>query len=1032
MRVRERLVGTCLIVTAFIRKSVQAMVIIFFMHGHLEFASADSPAVEQDPTRTTIVQRSLPLSTEQSLDAFEIAEGFEIELVACEPLVIDPITIRFDDRGRMWVVEMIDYPDGPPGGAPYRGRIKILEDLNEDGYFETSHLFADKLVFPTGLQPFQQGVIVTLAGEIAYLADTDDDCVCDQRETWFTGFSKENEQLRANHPTWTLENQIHVASGLRGGEIHANDARWPAVESPLSLATRDFQFSPFGGTWQAVAGNSQYGFYQDELGRNYVCSNRNPCDLLLADVSQALGNPLLPLTNWTVPLMPIAENSRVYPLVDAWTTSNLHAGTFTAACGVHRYESDMLKDSLGQDFFACEPTGSLVQRYRTIDEGIVPATERAHDKREFLASHDPWFRPVDLTDGPDGALYVVDMHRAVIEHPDWMPSELQDRKDMRWGDNAGRIYRVVPAGRSSRNSTSVHRFRFEPQAPWLWVESLVSPNRWTRTTGSRKIAEYLSQKIDSGEVSPKSIEERRNASDLIIQKLRELLYSSDTTRSLGVSRALWLLESSGRLIPEDVVVASRHSKPEVRRQATRLWSRHPDFQVNREAVCQSLASDNDPAVRFQWLMEFASKAKVSDIPHLVNASDLTAACSHEEIQWLSRAMSLVSVDIAPEFIRDLLKAMPGNSGLIAPLVKRMGWIGDHESLEVLLQASPLASDSDTISGSTLLDEFAEGMIVSQRQWRDLHVKLKNVTSHRLQAYEAKTLAMARDTTLTKSDRVAALRRAGLSDSSELEPLCRSIALTESSDLFIEALVIARRWDFSDWDQLLVSRVVELPPQSSTASVQALVGHRAWTSALVGAIESSAIPWGMIDPVAMSQLERHPDPEIVQRMKTLKASRRNEGREEMFVRYRSALNAEPNASEGRSVFVKNCANCHRIGVEGVAVGPDISDLRTQTAEQILLAILDPNLATDANYFRYSVLTLDGQVVEGLLEDSNEQAVTLKSQNGDRRVIARDQVDVLKATGQSIMPEGFENQISPKSMRDLIGYLKRWRTIAGQVP
>lgn len=159
------------------------------------------------------------------------------------------------------VVEMRLPNRGPQVGQPFQGRIKVLIDQDRDGYFETSHLFADSLVFPTGLQPFRDGVIVTLAGEVAYLADTDGDYRCDQIETWFTGFSKDNEQLRANHPTWTLENQIHVASGLRGGEIQSQQSQWTSLEKPVSLAARDFSFSPLGGQWHAVAGNSQYGYF---------------------------------------------------------------------------------------------------------------------------------------------------------------------------------------------------------------------------------------------------------------------------------------------------------------------------------------------------------------------------------------------------------------------------------------------------------------------------------------------------------------------------------------------------------------------------------------------------------------------------------------------------------------------------------------------------------------------------------------------------------------------------------------------------
>ena len=328
--------------------------------------------------------REEPLTPAEAVEAFELSPGLTIELVACEPQVVDPVAIRFDARGRIWVVEMGDYPTPPPASAgepgTHRGRIKILSDRDGDGFFEQAEVFADNLLFPTGLQLFDNGAIVTLADKIVFMETTHDregglNGVV-QQTSWFTGFADGNEQLRANHPTLTIENRVHVATGLRGGNVQSVDPRWQATAQPISLSQRDFEFDPRGGNWQPAAGNSQFGFHQDAAARRYVCSNRNPCELLMADASQVQANPLLPIAQWRVSVMPAAEQSRVFPLVDAWTTSNLHAGQFTAACGVYRYESDLLEAELGGSFFACEPTGSLVQRYRTVESGLVPVAQR--------------------------------------------------------------------------------------------------------------------------------------------------------------------------------------------------------------------------------------------------------------------------------------------------------------------------------------------------------------------------------------------------------------------------------------------------------------------------------------------------------------------------------------------------------------------------------------------------------------------------------------------------------------------------------
>ncbi len=160
-----------------------------------------------------------PLSPAEALKHFQLDPACRIELAAAEPEVIDPVAIRFDEDGRMWVVEMRDYPHGPAEGRACPVADRVLEDRDGDGRFETATVFADKLLFVTGLQPWKGGVFVTLAGRVAYMKDTDGDGRADVDETWFTGFAEENSQLRANHPRLALDNHIYVANGLRGGKV---------------------------------------------------------------------------------------------------------------------------------------------------------------------------------------------------------------------------------------------------------------------------------------------------------------------------------------------------------------------------------------------------------------------------------------------------------------------------------------------------------------------------------------------------------------------------------------------------------------------------------------------------------------------------------------------------------------------------------------------------------------------------------------------------------------------------------------------
>jgi putative membrane-bound dehydrogenase-like protein len=319
-----------------------------------------------------------PLSPEQSLKHFQLPEDLAIEIVAAEPEVVDPVAIRFDEAGRMWVVEMRDYPLGPPKGEPPLSKIKVLEDRNADGRYETATVFAENLSFVTGVQPWRGGVIVTLAGQVAYMKDTDGDGKADVNETWFTGFAQENSQLRANHPTLAIDNWVYVAGGLRGGKIV--DPRKPD-QPPIAISGMDFRFDPLTGKAEAVAGNGQFGLCFDDAGNRFVCSNRNPLRHVVIEDRYLKRNPRVAVPQVVQDVCAAAEQSRIYPISRAWTTSNLHAGQFTAACGCQIYRGDALPAFYRGAAFTCDPTGNLVHMEKLTPDGPTLRASQPSRKR---------------------------------------------------------------------------------------------------------------------------------------------------------------------------------------------------------------------------------------------------------------------------------------------------------------------------------------------------------------------------------------------------------------------------------------------------------------------------------------------------------------------------------------------------------------------------------------------------------------------------------------------------------------------------
>ena len=423
-----------------------------------------------------------PLSPTSALEQLQIASGLRLELVATEPEVIDPVAIRFGGDGRLWVVEMKDYPHGPAAGEKPRSRIKVLRDTDGDGHYETASVFADELLFVTGIQPWRDGVIATMAGQVAFLKDTDGDGKADHSETWYQGFAQENTQLRANHPRFGLDNHIYIANGLRGGTVV--DPRDPKAK-PLPLSGKDFRFDPTTFAYESLTGPGQFGLTFDDFGNRFVCTNRNPLKHIVLEERYIGRNRGYAPVATAYDVAKAGAESRVFAISRAWTTSNLHAGQFTAACGVLIYRGNGLPQRFYGNGFTCDPTGNLVHRERVRSRGATFSSTPAQNGVEFLASKDEWFRPVNLAHGPDGGLYVVDMCRAVIEHPQFMPAELKERPDLLWGADRGRIYRVTAMADKVKRRPP----QLDSAASSLLVSLLEHPNAWHRETAARLLFE---------------------------------------------------------------------------------------------------------------------------------------------------------------------------------------------------------------------------------------------------------------------------------------------------------------------------------------------------------------------------------------------------------------------------------------------------------------------------------------------------------------------------------------------------------------
>jgi putative membrane-bound dehydrogenase-like protein len=951
-----------------------------------------------------------PLSPAESLAHFQVEAGLAIELVACEPAVIDPIAIRFDEDGRLWVVEMRDYPHGPPAGEKPLSTIRVLTDEDGDGRYERSRVFADRLLFPTGLQLWRQGVIVTLAGQVVYLKDNDGDGRADQEQEWFRGFVAENPQLRANHPRFGLDNRVTIANGLRGGSIV--DPRRPE-QKPLSISGMDFCFDPRTGDCEAVSGNGQFGLAFDDFGNRFVCNNRAPLEHVVLENRYLARNPFLAVQGVLAHVAAEGEQSHVFPLTSAWTTSNLHSGQFTAACGVEIYRGNALGAEYLGNAFVCEPTGSLVHREVLAAEGVSFTSKPPHAGKEFLATPDAWFRPVNLEIGPDGALYVVDMYRAVIEHPQFMPSELQKRPDLRLGDDRGRIYRIVPAAARPK--------RIKPHlsaAPTKeLVELLRHKNAWWRETAARLL-----------------FERQDRAARVALEAV-----AKNETQPVARVHALWTLAGLDILSPEVIEAALADAHPKVREQAVALAERqlHANPALRQKLI--ALATDRDARVRFRVALALGGLPSGDVVAPLV-----AIALEQTEEMWTRQAVaSATPQHAAPVLLATLEsprlhgKITAGQRSLVRELAMVVGSRRELSEIAAVLTkvCDPSGTPSDAANESALLGlalgiERRGGTLadLAERLPEDLTaVKIRSQAVFDRAADEALDERLDEDVRAQKIDLLKHAR-----SERARTVLVRIVSKDPSQILRTRAAGALAAAPGDEVGPALVECFPSQTPAVRRAILDALLAQPSRAQLLLAAIESNQIARTELDAARETRLLKHADPAVRGRAAKLLTKVLPAERKLVLEQYRSALALRSDPRAGKELFRKHCSTCHHIGDVGVDVAPDISDSRVKTCEQLLVDILNPNQAIDNNYMSYTVVTHDGNVHTGIIAAETASSITLRQPEDKRIDVLRTDIDTLKSNGVSLMPEGLEKSLSQQELADVISFVKNWRYLDQSIP
>lgn len=978
-------------------------------------------------------ERPPPKSLPESQAAFRVAPGFQVDLVAGEPLVDTPVAIDFGADGRLWVCEMRDYPSGLDGQGKPGGRVTVLTDTNGDGRFDHSEVIADGLPFLTGLMAWRDGVLVCAAPDIWQISplvaaegtrrtiplssQSNDQASASSRprstesgpitgcspapgwkaERLLSGFATHNFQARVNGLRWGLDGWVYGSGSLFGGMITV-----AKTGATVDCRNRDFRFRPDTGGFEALAGVSQQGRIRDDFDQWFGNDNSTLLWHFPIPDRYLRRNPHAAAPGARRILPGEGDIGRVFPVSRTLTRFNdPHAANhLTSACGPELYRDDFLGPRLSGNAFVCEPVHNLVRRAIVEPDGPSFRTRRdpAETTSEFVASTDNWFRPVEVRTGPDGALWVVDMHRFVVEHPRWISPERLRDLDVRAGEGTGRIWRITPTGRSLPPIRDLTRLK-----PAQLVALLESSNGVERDLAHRLL---LSKAPHDPHIQ---------------NELRRLAHRS--SRPATQAQALALLAALNGLTPGLLADALHADDPRLRRFAVSLAEINAD-QSQVPAAVLSRVQDPDPGVRFQLALT------LGDFTDPAAGRALAQIAVQDGANPWTRAAILSSVLASPESLAAQLAAETREREALAPLrlAALDSWVaaGQTNALGIWLTTGfTPGTDLPPLALSEALHLLAS--LATRPDLADaLRAGSGAVTLAGLQRQlGGSASALARDFGQPEVVRLAAVALLGesaRSDPARRRELLELLDLDGAPTVRTAAVTALRRQEDPALASQLLAGWPQRPPGQRAALIGVLLSRESWTDTLLTAVEEQIVSAPELSPTQRQQLQKSDDPVRRDRASRMFPSAESD-RAQVVARFDDVNRLAGDPAQGGAHFERLCASCHFLRGTGHEVGPDLATFRSKPSADFLVALLDPNAAVEPRFTAWTADLRDGRSVTGLVRDETSASLTLVEPGGVRQTLKRSEVTRLAPSPLSLMPEGLEAGLSPAQLADLIAWLKQ---------
>jgi putative membrane-bound dehydrogenase-like protein len=959
------------------------------------------------------------------LSTFELEPGFQIELIAAEPLLGDPVDMEIDENGKMYVVEMKGVPSDKRG----TGSVKILTDTNGDGVLDKSTVFADSLILPSGVMRWKKGILVTDPPNVYYFEDTDGDNKADVKKLMLTGFDSSDLESNVNNPTLGLDNWIYLGNGGSNNKDIYYPDKPNGTRLPDNARRRMVRFRPEQYDLEMMSTRTQFGYSFDAWGNRFMVSNadhiyqeaigtqylkRNP-DLLISDAAQSISDH-----GSAADVFPITKNPENQLLTDV--------GVFTSACGITNYLGGAFPDVFNSNTsFTAEPAQNLVHVDHISEKGAVFSAGRVGKNKEFLASTDPYFRPVNMYVGPDGALYIVDFYRQFIEGPEFMDEKVVRSANLYNGTDKGRIYRISASGAAP--AAWIKNINLGSATDEQLVEKLADPNIWWRSNAQRLLLDRKAK--------------------VVVPSLIRMAQNSQS--AMGRLHALWTLEGMDEINAALIENALTDKEPGIRENAIRLAELHLESFPKLAPALIKLKYDPNAKVRYQLLctLGFINTAEANRARQELLFTDIND-------EWVQVA----ALSAPPSQNNGLLDAVlakfdasvPAYGSLVQRLCATAASSRQPGAVHRLLQmAAAHASGGNLAWQAAIFKGIAEGLknkkLIPPELLNDRSLLVKTFFDHpsisardgalhilQITGYEGKQTQesmlraknIAANASVSPEERAQAINFLALQDAKPYTSLLKNL-ITPAQPAPVQLAAIQMLSSIPDQTVSIhiLKQWPSLTPELRDAALNTFLVrpfNPGRVQLLLDAIENGLVQQTSLGWSRSVVLMRDIPDSMKVRSRAL-LTKKEEKRKDVIEKYQAALKLTGNEMLGKAVFTKNCSVCHQRGrADGNAFGPDLSTVKNWMPETLMSNILDPNISIPIGYDLWNVELKNGEVKQGIISSETAAAVTLKFPGGTETVIAREDIQTLKTLNMSAMPVGLEQLISQQEMMDLISFLR----------